>query len=199
VGTAATLAQQVQNPVVHFAANNNGVILQLPSIGSAGAANVTGALVFGIDTQSNNGLGTATVLTVDANTGNLTTLYNSQSLTGSFIDSGSNGLFFPDGGIPVCTSTVASGFYCPASVQTRSATFQSTTMVTKDATFNIANADALLNNNPAFVAFNDLGGKVPATLSGSFDWGLPFFYGRSVFVAIEGRATAAGQGPFIAF
>lgn len=199
VATAATLAQQVQNPVTHFAADNNGVILQLPSIGSAGAANVTGALVFGIDTQSNNSLGTATVLTVNANTGNLTTLYNNQSLTGSFLDSGSNALFFPGGAIPVCTSTTGSGFYCPASVQTLTATFQSTTMVTKDATFNIANAEALLKNNPAFVAFNDLGGPVPATLSGNFDWGLPFFYGRNVFVAIEGRATAAGPGPFVAF
>ena len=199
VATAATLAQQVQNPVAHFAADNNGVILRLPALGAAGAASVTGTLVFGIDTQSNNSLGTATVLTVDATAGNLTTLYNNQSLTASFVDSGSNGLFFPDGAVPVCTSTTATGFYCPAAVQTLTATFQSTTMITKEATFNIANAEALLKNNPAFVAFNDLGGTVPAALSGSFDWGLPFFYGRNVFVAIEGRSTAAGPGPFVAF
>ena len=106
---------------------------------------------------------------------------------------------FPDSAIPACTSTTGSGFYCPAAVQTLTATFQSTTMITKAVTFNIANADTLLKNNPAYVAFNDLGGTVPAALSGSFDWGLPFFYGRNVFVAIEGRSTAAGPGPFVAF
>jgi hypothetical protein len=30
-----------------------------------------------------------------------------------------------------------------------------------------------------------------------FDWGLPFFYGRAVYTAIEGRGTPAG--PYFAF
>jgi hypothetical protein len=199
VATAATLAQQIQNPVFHFATNNNGVILLLPSIGSAGAPSVTGSLIFGIDTQNNNALGTATVLTVDANSGYLTSLYNGQSLTNSFIDSGSNGFFFPDDTIPVCTSATSSGFYCPETEQTLTATIQSVTMVTKDVPFYIGNADALLNNNPTFFAYDNLGGPMPASLSGSFDFGLPFFYGRTVFFAIEGHPTSAGTGPFVAF
>jgi len=32
-----------------------------------------------------------------------------------------------------------------------------------------------------------------------FDWGLPFYFGRSVFTAIEGKATPGGPGPFFAF
>ena len=33
----------------------------------------------------------------------------------------------------------------------------------------------------------------------SFDWGLPFFFGRRVAYAIQGAATAVGTGPYIAF
>ena len=30
-------------------------------------------------------------------------------------------------------------------------------------------------------------------------WGLPFFFGRNVFVAIEGQSTPAGVGPYWAY
>jgi hypothetical protein len=33
----------------------------------------------------------------------------------------------------------------------------------------------------------------------SFDWGLPFFYGRRVFIGIDGQASSLGTGPFYAF
>jgi hypothetical protein len=32
-----------------------------------------------------------------------------------------------------------------------------------------------------------------------FGWGLPFFFGRTVFLAIEGQPTPAGAGPYYAF
>jgi hypothetical protein len=60
--------------------------------------------------------------------------------------------------------------------------------------FSIANADSLFSNRGDFV-FENLGGPNP----GTFDWGLPFFFGRSVFTAIEARSTPAGTGPFWAY
>jgi len=196
VQTTATLAQQVQNPVFHFAGDNNGVIVELPSIGSAGAASVTGSLVFGIDTQSNNQLGTATLFSVDAG-GNLVTMFNNQSLT-SFIDSGSNGFFFPSS-LATCSGGSAA-FYCPSSTQSLSATFQSASgNATKGVSFSITSADTLFTDNPSFTAFNDLGGPATGSIAGEFDWGLPFFFGRNVFVAIEGQNTSAGMGPYVAF
>ena len=58
------LASQVQNPVPLFSADNNGTIIVLPAVAAGGAASVTGSLIFGIDTESNNQSGTQTVLTL---------------------------------------------------------------------------------------------------------------------------------------
>ena len=60
--TQVALAQQLQNPVAMFSTDNNGVLIQLPALPAAGAATATGSLIFGIGTQSNNGLGNATIL-----------------------------------------------------------------------------------------------------------------------------------------
>src|SRR5580704_1579006 len=61
-----SLAQQVPNPVSLFATDNNGVIIELPTVPAGGSSTVTGALVFGIGTESNNALGSATTYAVNA-------------------------------------------------------------------------------------------------------------------------------------
>jgi hypothetical protein len=94
---AESLAQQVQNPVALFATDNNGVIIELPAV-TAPEATLSGSLVFGIGTQSNNGLNGATVYPMaptGPNTGDFTTTFNGAVYDQSFIDSGSNGFFFP--------------------------------------------------------------------------------------------------------
>lgn len=123
--TAESLAQQVQNPVTLFATDNNGVIVELLAV-SAPETSVSGALVFGIGTQSNNGLNGATVYTVDAN-GNFITTYKGQSYNTSFIDSGSHAIFFLNSsttGIPVCPDTKF--YYCPSTTVNLSAINQGT-------------------------------------------------------------------------
>jgi len=91
--TTEGLAQQVQNPVASFATDNNGVIVELPAVSGA-EATVSGSLIFGIGTQSNNGLGSATVFGTDQ-FGNFMTTYHSAEYE-SFLDSGSNGIYFLD-------------------------------------------------------------------------------------------------------
>lgn len=188
---AEPLTQQVQNPVALFAADNNGVIIELPSVSSP-VANLSGSMVFGIGTESNNALGTATVYPLDAN-GEFSTSFKGQAYP-AFVDSGSNGFFFLDEtvtGLTVCSDN--NGFYCPGSQANLSATTDSGS-ATANVTFTIANADTLFANPSAFV-FNSLGGPNP----GTFDWGLPFFFGRNVFNAIQGKSTPAGPGPFWAY
>ena len=63
--------------------------------------------------------------------------------------------------------------------------------------FSVANAVTLMASNPGFAAFGNLG--APQFIANSFDWGLPFFYGRKVYTAIDGASTPAGPGPYVAF
>ena len=181
-------AQQVTNPVVKFAQDNNGVLLQLPSVNGA-SATVNGSMIFGIGTQSNNKVGSATVFMLDS-VDNFTTNFNGQSLTASFIDSGSNGLFFPDSAIPACGSgSAAPGFFCPASTDNLSAQNVGMNSAQNTVNFSVANAANLFQSSGNDAAFNQLAGPEAA---GTFDWGLPFFYGRNVFTAIDGQTMPAG-------
>jgi Protein of unknown function (DUF3443) len=193
-----TPLMQVSNPVAFFAADNNGVIIELPTVPAAGAAPFTGSLVFGIGTESNNGLGTATVYTLDPIEGVFSVTYNNQTYDNSFIDSGSNANYFVDGSIPTCASdTVGAGFFCPTSTLNLSATNVATNNVSNTVAFSVANAGDLFNGNAAGVAFANLAAANPA--SDSFDWGLPFFYGRAVYTAIADQNTPAGVGPYYAY
>jgi uncharacterized protein DUF3443 len=192
-----SLDEQLQNPVSTFASDNNGIAIRLPAVPSNGAATVDGSLTLGIGTQPNNGLGTALVFSLNPNTGTLTTFYKNRTLDNSFIDSGSNVLLFEDASIPFCSGGSAAGLYCPASTQNLAATMQGANGVNASINFEVANADSLLTNNPGFAAFSNVASSI--SLVRSFDWGLPFFFGRNVFVAIEGANTPAGPGPYVAF
>ena len=195
VSSAVPNAMMVANPVTRFAADNNGTIIVLPSVPGP-ALTVSGTLIFGIDTQTNNHSGTQTVLTVDQNAELLIT-YNGNALANSFIDSGSNGIFFSDSTIAKCTPTLTD-FYCPANTLTLGLSIQGMNgIMANNLTFDVGNAQTMLSANPTFNAFPQLAGSNPNV--GSFDYGLAFFYGKRVAVAVEGNVTAAGTGPYIAF
>jgi hypothetical protein len=200
------LAMQVTNPVTAFATDNNGVIIQLPVLTST-AATVSGSLIFGIGTQGNNSVGSAKVIMLDS-VGALTTAYKTQTLDQSFIDSGSNAYYFPDGSIALCAQgTHAPGFFCPAQTLNLSATITGTNNVSSSVNFTVANADSLFSTNSTVAAAVTLAApsnSVSAdgsTFDGTktFDWGLPFYFGRSVYTAIESKNTSAGMGPYFAF
>ncbi len=197
--TTQATADQVANPVSSFPVDNNGTILQLPAIAQAGAATASGYLVFGIGTESNNGLGSAKVLTTDED-GFFITTFQGQSLDSSFIDSGSNGLYFPDSSLTLCgQSAPENDFYCPTATTSLSATNQGQDGTTSSVSFQIASLSGELNNDN--YAYDDVGGPAPPipNFSGYFDWGLPFFYGRTVFTAIEGASAGGATGPFFAY
>ncbi len=194
-GTLMPLADQVANPVAAFATNNNGVVLVMPAVAAGGVTTLTGALIFGIGTQANNQLGSATVYATDPLRGNFTTTYNGMTLTSSFLDSGSNGLFFPDATIPMCF--FSPDFFCPATTLFLSAVntaFNGT--ATGTVNFTIENLQALASTTKAASVGGNSAG-IPG-LQG-FDFGLPFFFGRTVFVAIAGASTPNGPGPYWAY
>jgi hypothetical protein len=194
-GTTLATTSQVQNPITLFATDNNGSIIELPSVAQAGASDVTGSLIFGVGTQSNNSAAMNTVVPVSTNGGFLTTVFNGASLSMSFIDSGSNGMYFNDSSITPCTQTGFIGFYCPSSADSLSAAFELASGSTVSENFVVVSAETV---TASATAFPGLAGTNPSSPQ-SFDWGLPFFYGRPVATVIEGYTTADGAGPYIAF
>jgi hypothetical protein len=185
---------QVSHPVAAFPADNNGVIIQLPCVSASGAPSVPGQLIFGIGTQSNNGLGSAAVFTLDAYGDASTTFPIGGTAYTSFIDSGSNGIFFLDSAtskLPQCTDAGNTQWYCPSSTTNLSATLAGATGGTARVNFSVGNAARVPVSASAFY----MAGPMP----GYFDWGLPFFFGRAVYTAIENQSTPAGVGPYVAF
>jgi len=200
---AIPLQQQVAHPVAAFPVDNNGTIIQLPSVPASGAPSVSGVLTFGIGTQANNGLGSATAFALD-NEYVWTTFPVGGTRYTSYLDSGSNGLFFLDAAttnITQCTRRGLSSFYCPTTTASLSATLSSSNGASVNIAFSVANAS---NLDPSALAFSNLAGPMPGfptdTTVPGFDWGLPFFFDRSVYTAIEGQSTPpAGVGPYFAF
>jgi len=199
---SVSVTEQLQNPVWMFSQDNNGLVIVLPQIAATGAASVSGSMMFGIGTQTNNTLSGAQAQATDGY-GNFTTTFNGTRYSSSFIDTGSNGVFFLDAattGLPDCSARSQEvGFYCPASTASLAAINSGpnpngpATQVSSNIAFSVANATTLFNSSNT--AFNNVGGANP----GAFDWGLPFFFGRNVFLGIEGQSSPAGAGPYWAY
>lgn len=197
---------QVSNPVAAFVplsagalADNNGVIVELPSVAAAGADTATGALVFGIGTQGNNALGGAKILTTDPNSGLFTAIFKSTSY-GGILDSGSNAYYFTDAALTLCSaSSNAPGFFCEAI--NLNATLTGFNGAQLNASFAIGNANAIVTANPSAAALPELGGPA-LNIPGQppiFTLGLPYFYGRNVFTAIENSDAGGTFGPYFAY
>ncbi|WP_422449411.1 DUF3443 family protein, partial [Thermoanaerobacterium sp. DL9XJH110] len=84
---------------------NNGVVLSLPAISSAGQGVTVGTLYFGVATQSNNAMSGATVLQTNPRTLNVSATYKNASFPDSFLDSGSNFFFLNDSTIAQCSKS----------------------------------------------------------------------------------------------
>ncbi|MGH9394923.1 MAG: DUF3443 family protein, partial [Terriglobales bacterium] len=166
-------SEQVQNPAALFPQDNNGLIVRMPGVAAQGAPSVNGSVIFGIGTETNNAMAGATVLEADG-FGNFSTQFLGTTYTGSILDTGSNANFFLDSAtvkMPDCT--VNTGFYCPSSIVSFSATnIGASNTASAAASWQVANADNLFTTSNA--AFPDLGGPNP----NAFDFGLPFFFGR---------------------
>jgi hypothetical protein len=204
VSRAATTTapyQQLPNPVAAFAVDNNGTVMSLPSVAPAGVVSVTGTIYFGIGTETNNALGSATVLPTD-DYGYVTATYNGTALPNSFLDSGSNYYYFVDNSITQCTETGYTGFYCPSSALSLTPTISGHGGGTASAAFTLYNTytePAATSNAVPGIGANPNTLSFSQPITNSFDFGLPFFFGRNVYTAISGRQAGSTTGPYFAF
>jgi hypothetical protein len=197
--TSLALAEdlQVANPIPYFATDNNGSVLMLPAVTASGEPSLTGQLVFGIGTQSNNGLGSAQVIGVNSTNGTFSTVQNGATYTKSIMDSGSTGLFFQTSTLPTCASP-NNAYYCPASPEQLSALIEGVNGANVVVSFDVGNATTLSQTYGGDSVMPLLAGPAYVT-SAIFDWGLPFFYGRNIYTAVEQCPTPGGTGPYVAY
>ena len=195
-GSTGTFPCQVANPVFSFPTDNNGILLSFPSVPSSGAPPpVYGTLTFGLNTQSDNSLSGLTVYEVSANNScGSSSSYLEASFTGgssgscAFLDSGSNGLFFGTTTFTVCNTY----WYCTSSpLAPISLILTGGNGTTGSFDLSVINESSIQNSSN--IAWNDLAG--PYGSKGTFDAGLPFFFGRSVAVGYQ----TGSQNPFWAF
>ncbi|MFL9963502.1 DUF3443 domain-containing protein, partial [Paraburkholderia sediminicola] len=187
--TRVPLDTQVMNPVANFTSDNNGTIIRLPALPAAGQASASGELVFGIGTQSNNALPSNANILALSQDGYFTTTYKGSAYL-SAIDSGSNANYFPDYTVPYLGD-----WFVPTATLNLSAILTGVSSGSTPVTvpFSLANGVSLLASQ--YAAYDSLGSPMYST----FLWGLPFFYGRSVYTALTNSTIGTQTGPFIAF
>jgi len=193
LGSAVSLSSQVQNPIALLPQDNNGAIVELPSVPVSGSPSINGNLLLGIGTQSNNAPSSVAAYPADE-FGDFAATFNGVVYS-SFIDSGTNGLFFASPSaklLPNCSDSP--DWFCPSSAVNLSATNTGATGSPSGVvSFVIGNFDTLTSSsNNVFV---NIGGES----SVDFEWGLPFFFGRNIYVGMEGKKSSLGSGLYWAY
>ena len=193
--------EQDQNPVPLLPQDNQGVLLSFPSSIPSPEGSATGSLILGIGSQTDNNPQGVTAYEADSS-GNFQTQFNGITYSSTnngfaFIDSGSDGYFFPDSTIH--NSGSPDYYYEPtSSQQSQSATIASASgSHPTTVPFTIQTPPALGSGFSKGV-IPDLGFDQP----GGFDWGLPFFFlKQNVYVGINGKTISSlnATGPFWAF
>ena len=183
---AETTAQQVWNPVALFPTDNNGVIFDVPGIPATGATNVQGSLYFGIGTEANNQLGSATQYQFP-----LTAKFDGGTFAGG-VDSGTAYIgFLSDSlvGLPM-----VGAYYAPLDPTTF--TVEMIGANGEGVTIDLAVADPTSVLNEGLTADYALMGQ---GYNDSVTLGFPFFYGRKVFLNYGSQNASKGPAPYVAF
>jgi Protein of unknown function (DUF3443) len=205
------------NPVAKMAAPyNNGVVLKMPAIPDTqiGAVTAAGELILGVD-ANNLPMGAERVFlgVADASTDsflNIHTEFNNHLFAASYLDTGTNGLFFYDASMEACSSRTESYYwYCPPStrknLQAVLSDGDNAALHRVPVNFQIANALVLFGTSNT--ASSSLGGAVNSLDPNAqlwvpnlttFAWGMPFFYGKQVYLSIWQQAGSE-NGPWYAW
>ncbi len=202
-GTTLASDKQLQQVVARFPEDNNGFAIQMDGVPTPGALTASGKMIFGLGTRTNNQFPALQVLVTTSQGYLLGALSSNSTLAGgsfssTFLDTGSNGIFF-DSRLPNCAYPNDSGFYCPISDVVFNVALGGIGTGQVNAFFTITNAASLFQKSNA--ALPTLGGSLNA--QGLLDLGLPFFYGKTVVIGIDGMTAtgvgaSAATGPFYA-
>ena len=211
--TTVALASQAANPIALVNSGAvNGISLSLPAVGSAGASTLTGTLTLGVSTTSSDTPpSTASFYGLDEYA-----LFSTQVSGTTFeavVDSGTGYYLFSDSSVPSCVYDSETEFFCPSTSTTLTAALAENSDAVH-ARGTTANLDFVLENldlvsNSAF-AIPGIGSPCGLYQSGQcypatalslpfFIWGLPFYFGRTVYFVYPGSTAGGIQGPAFGF
>jgi uncharacterized protein DUF3443 len=215
--TTAALTEQVANPISSFATDNNGYIIAMDAVtATAGSSTaVSGTMTFGIGTQSNNAIGSATTFQADPDTepGVINTTWQGTVYDGLF-DTGSSAFYFTNTTNPtiaLCgTMAPDNEIYCPGGANATmngagttvnlSATIQDYLGdASPSSLVNFSVTNPLANYTNSTIAADNIGGTV---VFHYFIWGMPYFYGHKLYfgmAGINGTTLMVTRNPFYAF
>jgi hypothetical protein len=189
------------NLVSQFSSDNNGVVLSLPSVPTAGLSTpVVGTLTFGVSTQTNNTPDPSTLaIANDPIMGTFAAQVGSTWYS-AYIDSGTFVMFFNDTDdtalTPCDSSDYNAGLYCPATPQNIPITFANTGTTTAlgSITYQVASADVV--NTPSAIVYSNVAGPIAdsSTLNATtMAFGLSSFYGHNMYFLFDSM-SAPGTG-----
>jgi hypothetical protein len=198
------LDAQVANPATRFPSDNNGIILTMPNLQNGnGDSMVTGVLIFGLGTQTDNQLPPTalTMLAADSNGDFLATYNGATTQVPALIDSGTDAYLFDDPAIAVCTSAAWVGYYCPAVAPLATSAVNMSASISTALVPSSSNlVDFAVADPNSFVAGAAAFGSLAAGAGITrFQWGMPFFYGRTIYIGFDGKSSASFTGPYYAY
>lgn len=174
------------NPVGYFVSgNNNGEIISLPSVNASSNSNISGTLTFGINTESNNQVPT----NVSSVQGDPTDFigrfvgFSSNTIFSTMFDSGTNHFYFYSTEINQC-----SDLYCP-----NSPTAWNSQIINYDLDGSAIALSSIISTQTDYYALMPNWGIVAP--SGEGLYGLPFYFGKNVYLGFVGYTSTMGSGP----
>jgi len=174
------------NPVGYFVQDNNGEIISIPNVPGNSSTNITGTITFGLDTENNNSVpGSVSSVLGDPTDfiGRFIAISQGVSYK-SMYDSGTNHWYFYDSSIPVCPSTV----YCLPNPVTWQSTVSSYNGSGSPITINAS----IATPTQAYALMPFWGVQ---SSQGTGIYGLPFYYGKTVYLGFINSQTTMGSGP----
>jgi hypothetical protein len=172
---------------------DNGVTLRMPAVPVDGASSVSGTLILGVGTNPENTPSPSVRVVPTDSHANFPVSVDGSTYKGGF-DTGSS--FFvvrPEPGLPVCSDNPE--FLCPSTPQQVDVDFlRPDGGALGSVALPIANWDQLPSGN---LVFDNVGWQGAPTADLLI--GMPFFYGRTVYVGFSGQQSTLGPGPAIGF
>jgi len=206
--TVLTDKELLPNPIINLPQDNNGYQIVMPSIPIDGSSQVTGALVLGLNTQSNNNLsqtGTSASNMLALDSKQRVALYIDGVSYGALIDSGTSVNTLSTTNVPTCGASAPLA-YCssPITMQPIQLAAAVKPTIVLVASLYIGNWLNLLATN--LPAIGTLTAKTPSTVVANgvqSILGAPFFYGKRISFGITGQTVQTNNtqvtNSFVAF